>query len=163
NTVYQLLAMRLGGDPQLEAADRLLLMPALLGAWLCGVGVNELTDATTTGCYDPAGGTWAVGLLDRARAAGRPLAGGARPGTGEGGRLRPEVDAGAARVVATASHDTAAAVVAVPFATGQGAAYVSSGTWSLVGVEVPRPVLGPAALAANLTNEAGVAGTWRLL
>src|SRR5262249_23554199 len=75
----------------------------------------------------------------------------------------PELELGGARVVATASHDTASAVAAVPFEPGRAGAYVSSGTWSLVGVERSAPVMGPDALAANLTNESGVDGTFRVL
>src|SRR5205085_9483166 len=65
NSIYQLLAMRLSGDPQLEAADRLLMIPALFTAWLCGRRANELTDASTTACYDLAAGGWALDLLGR--------------------------------------------------------------------------------------------------
>jgi rhamnulokinase len=162
NSVYQLLAMRVRDDPMLEAGRELLMMPALLSAWLCGVAVNELTDASTTGCYDPVSGGWALDLMERLDVPGRLFGEVVPPGT-ELDRLLPELESGACRVIATASHDTAAAVAAVPFEPGRSAAYVSSGTWSLVGVEVARPALVPAALAANLTNEAGLAGTWRLL
>ncbi|HXM58974.1 MAG TPA: rhamnulokinase family protein [Candidatus Dormibacteraeota bacterium] len=162
NTVYQLLAMRLAGDPQLDAADRLVLMPALFSAWLGGTAVNELTDASTTGCYDPRAGGWALDVLERLDIPGRLFGEIVPPGT-DLGPVLPALDLGRPRVVATASHDTASAVAAVPFEPGRAGAYVSSGTWSLVGVEASEPVIGPDALAANLTNEAGVDGTVRLL
>jgi rhamnulokinase len=162
NSLYQLLAMRLVDDPQLEAADRLLMMPALFTTWLCGSRASELTDVSTTGCYDPRARGWALELLDvldiPARIFGEIVA----PGT-ELGPLLPRLGLGTARVVATASHDTASAVAAVPFEPDRAGAYISSGTWSLVGLELSAPVIEPAALAANLTNEAGAAGTVRLL
>jgi len=160
NSVYQLLAMRRAGDPQLEAADRLLMMPALLTAWLCGHAASELTDVSTTGCWDPAAGAWAAGVLDRLGIPTGILGEVVAPGTPLGPPL-PELGLRAAQVVATASHDTASAVAAVPLQPGD--AYISSGTWSLVGLERPAPVTGPDALAANLTNELGVDGTVRLL
>ena len=162
NTLYQLLAMSLQGDPQLEASERLLMMPALFSAWLCGGRASELTDVSTTGCYDPVAGGWAYDLLGRLGIPTLVFGEVVAPGT-ELGPLLPELDLGAARVVATASHDTASAVAGVPFEAGRPGAYISSGTWSLVGLECPAPVIGPAALAANLTNEAGVGGTVRLL
>jgi rhamnulokinase len=162
NSLYQLLAMRLQDDPQLEAADRLLMMPALFTAWLCGSRASELTDVSTTGCYDPVEGGWALDLLDRLDIPTRLLGEIVPPGT-ELGPVLPQLELGTARVVATASHDTASAVAAVPFEPGRAGAYISSGTWSLVGLERPAPAIGPAALAANLTNEAGVAGSFRLL
>jgi rhamnulokinase len=162
NTVYQLLAMRLAGDPQLAAAGELLMLPALFTRWLCGGGASELTDVSTTGCYDPAAGRWAADVLDRLEIPAGLLGEVVPPGTDLGPPL-PELELGGARVVATASHDTASAVAAVPFEPGRTGAFVSSGTWSLVGLERAGPETGPAALAANLTNEAGVAGTVRLL
>jgi rhamnulokinase len=162
NSLYQLLAMSLEGDPQLEAAERLLMMPALFTAWLCGSRASELTDVSTTGCYDPIARGWALDLLDRLHIPADIFGEVVEPGT-DLGPLLPELELGAARAVATASHDTASAVVAVPFEPGQNGAYISSGTWSLVGLERPTPETGPAALAANLTNEAGVGGSIRLL
>lgn len=161
-TLSQLLAMRLAGDPRLEVADRLVMMPALLTAWLCGRAADELTEVSTTGCYDAAGRGWALDLLDRLDIPARFLGEVVAPGTDLGPPL-PELELGAARVVATASHDTASAVAAVPFEPGAAGAYISSGTWSLVGLERPAPVTTAAALAAGLTNEAGVAGTVRVL
>ncbi len=162
NTLYQLLAMTLRRDPQLEAADRLLMMPALFTAWLCGSRASELTAVSTTGCWDPFAGGWALDLLDRFGIPTRLFGEVVAPGT-DLGSIRPDLGLGSARVLATASHDTASAVAAVPFEAGRTGAYISSGTWSLVGLERTVPLTGPAALAANLTNEAGVAGRVRLL
>jgi rhamnulokinase len=162
NTLYQLLAMRLSNDPRLEVAERLLTMPALLAGWLCGGSADELTDASTTGCYDAGRQGWAFDLLDRLDIPAHVFGEVVEPGTVLG-PLLPELELGSARVVAVASHDTASAVAAVPFERGGAGAYISSGTWSLVGVETAAPVTTSAALAANLTNEAGVAGSVRLL
>src|SRR5436853_5032301 len=142
NSVYQLLAMRLADDPQLAAADRLLMMPALFTAWLCGGRASELTAASTTGCYDPFAHGWALDVLDRLSIPARIFGEVVEPGT-DLGPLLPELELGPAQVVATTSHDTAAAVVAVPFTPGPVSAYISSGTWSLVGLELPAPTPGP--------------------
>jgi rhamnulokinase len=152
NTLYQLLA-----EPDLERADRLLLMPDLINHFLCGSTVGEYTIATTTQCYDVRQGDWARDLLGQVGIPERIFPPVVPPGTVLG-----ELDAGARpRVVATASHDTASAVAAVPLSPGM--AYLSSGTWSLLGLELHQPVVNAASLQANLTNEGGVAGTIRLL
>jgi rhamnulokinase len=165
NTVFELGAMAAEGDPALGAADTLLLVPDLLHFWLCGALTSELTNATTTQCFDPRSGGWAIDLLERLDVPSRVLPEVVQPGTrlasldrevGEATRL------GDAAVVAVATHDTGSAVAAVPF-RAPGAAFISAGTWSLVGVEVREPVVTDASFAANLTNEGGVAGTFRLL
>jgi len=162
NTLYQLLALVKSGDPHLEAADRLLTMPALMAYWLCGVQADEFTDATTTQCYDARAGGWATDLLDRLDIPSRIFGDVVQPGT-KLGSLRPELALGQVKLIAPGTHDTASAVAAVPFSPGRLAAYISSGTWSLVGLEMPHPVINAAALDSNLTNEGGVAGTFRLL
>ena len=162
NTLYQLLALVAAHDPQLESADRLLTMPGLLAYWLTGVKADEFTDATTTQCYDPRMGGWALDLLERLGIPGRIFGEVVPPGT-ELGKSRPGLGLKSASVIAPGTHDTASAVAAVPFESSRQAAYISSGTWSLVGVEVPKPVINEVALEANLTNEGGVAGTFRLL
>jgi rhamnulokinase len=165
NTVFELGAMAVEGDPALEAAETLLLIPDLLHYWLCGTRASELTNATTTQCFDPHSGTWAADLLERLGVPSRFLPDVVQPGTklarlsdpvAEETRLRD------AHVVAVATHDTGSAVAAVPF-NHRGSAFISAGTWSLVGLEVERPVITDAAFAANLTNEGGVGGTFRLL
>ena len=162
NTLYQLAAER---PERLARAETLLLVPDLLHFWLCGARVTERTNASTTQLYDPRSGDWAYALLDALKLPARLLPPIVEAGT-DLGELSEEVarETGlyGARVIAPATHDTASAVAAVP-ARGHAWAYVSSGTWSLVGVETPAPVLTDAARLANLTNEAGVGGTTRLL
>jgi rhamnulokinase len=164
NTLFQLAAER--DAPRLAAAATLLTIPDLLAYRLSGRIAGERTVASTTQLLDVRSGEWARDLLAELRVpdailpplveAGSPL-----------GPLRAELAAAAGldpapQVIAVAAHDTASAVVAVPHA-GREAAYISSGTWSLVGLELDEPVTSDDALAANLTNERGVAGTIRLL
>lgn len=166
NTIYQLASER--GTPLLGAARTLLLLPDLLGYWLTGEVGAERTNASTTGLYDATTRSWADDLAARLeipaevlpplRDAGS-LVGPLLPQVAEAVGRRPQ-DA-PVPVVAVGSHDTASAVVGVP---GEGDfAYISSGTWSLVGLELDEPVLTEAARAANFTNEAGVDGTVRYL
>jgi rhamnulokinase len=161
NTLFQLLAVDRLGD-----AATMLLIPDLLGYWLTGERVAEATNASTTQLLDARSGEWAHELIERLGLPTRIFPSVVDPGTVRGGLLDHVAEAsGLARatpVVSVASHDTASAVVAAPLAE-PGAAYISSGTWSLVGLELDRPVLTVAARAANLTNERGFAGTTRLL
>jgi rhamnulokinase len=164
NTIYQLAAA--ARTPQLAAARTLLLIPDLLAYWLTGQVGAELTNASTTQLYNVRTQTWAAGLMARAGIPAHLFPPLRLPGTVIGD-LRPEVLglAGLAKplpVIAVGSHDTASAVVGVP-AQGRDFAYISCGTWSLVGVELDRPVLTEASRAANFTNEAGVDGTIRYL
>jgi rhamnulokinase len=160
NTLYQLMAMAAAGDPQLEVAERLLPMPALLAHWLGGAPACERTMATTTQCFDVRAGAWALDLLAHLGVPTGIFGEVVEPGTDLGPLLG---ERGAARVIAPGTHDTASAVAAVPFAPGRQAAFLSAGTWSLVGMELDRPVVSDAAREANLSNEGGVAGTVRLL
>jgi rhamnulokinase len=172
NTIYQLAAA--ARTPQLAAARTLLLIPDLLAYWLTGEIGAEVTNASTTQLYDTRTRDWAWDLIGRA---GLPA--GLFPALREPGSvigtLRRELAAepglaglggsregGPLPVIATGSHDTASAVVAVP-ARGADFAYISCGTWSLVGVELDQPVLTEASRAANFTNETGVDGTIRYL
>ena len=167
NTACQLVAASRAG--QLDGAATLLLIPDLLAYWLTGEAGAELTNASTTQLYDPRAGSWAwdvIGRLGLPRGLFPPLR---QPGTVTG-PLRPELAAepglaglaGRLPVIAVGSHDTASAVVGVP-AAGRDFAYISCGTWSLVGVELDRPVLTGASRAANFANETGVDGTIRYL
>ncbi len=165
NSVFQLYAMKLAGSPGLEAADRLLMMPDLLSYWLTGVKANELTDASTTQFYNPVRKGWALGLMNRLGLPAGILGDIVYPGTRLGPLLphvAEETGAGPAPVFATASHDTAAAVAAVP-AEGEDWCYISSGTWSLMGLELNAPVVNREALALNVTNEIGFGGSVRFL
>jgi rhamnulokinase len=164
NTVYQLAAAR--GTPQMEAARRMLLIPDLLAHWLTGAQVSEVTNASTTGLLDARTRTWAAELTARLDVSDGLLTPLVEPGTVVGA-LREHVLAetgltGPVPVVAVGSHDTASAVVGVPAAT-RNFAYVATGTWSLVGVELDAPVLTEASRAANFSNELGVDGTVRYL
>jgi rhamnulokinase len=161
NTLYQLLAMR--GSPLLEAAETMLLIPDLINYWLTGEKTCEYTNATTTQLLDFEG-RWSHDLFGRMGLPTRVLAPVVPPAT-ELGPLLPDVaeEIGAGPpVFAVASHDTASAVVAVP-AHDEDFAYISSGTWSLVGVETPEPVVTREAMEANFTNEGGFGGKTRLL
>jgi rhamnulokinase len=168
NTLYQLIASQERTPELLAGADRLLLMPDFFHWCLCGSAAVEFTNATTTQFFDPLARTWAFDLLRRFNLPTHVLGEVVPPGTNLG-TLRPDVRAatglGAIPVVAPATHDTGSAVAAVPTAHTGGAnwAYISSGTWSLVGVVLAQANLSPATLARNLTNEGGVDGTYRLL
>ena len=165
NTLYQLYATRLARPHLLDQARTLLMMPDLLHYWLTGTQAGEYTIATTTQFYDPRAGGWARDLLEKLGLPSRLLPEIVPPGTNLGPLLASvaeEAGVNRAPVVAPGSHDTASAVAAVP-AEGADWAYLSSGTWSLLGTEVAAPVINPEALAANFTNEGGVWGTIRLL
>ncbi len=163
NSLYQLLTM--AGGPELEAAQTLLFMPDLFNYWLCGVKANEYTIASSSQCLDAAQRSWAFDLLDKMGIPGRIFGEIVPAGTILGKVCREVADeTGCAPipVVAVGCHDTASAVAAVPAETPD-FIYLSSGTWSLMGMEVPQPVITPASLAYNVTNEGGVFGTIRLL
>lgn len=163
NTLPQLLTEL--GSARLAAAETMLTIPDLLTYWLSGDRVAEVTNASTTQLLDVHSRAWDRELVNRTGLPARILPPLREPGV-PGGALRPEVVAATgltdARVVAVASHDTASAVAAIP-ATGTDFAYVSSGTWSLVGLELEAPVVTEAARAAGFTNEAGLDGTVRFL
>jgi rhamnulokinase len=165
NTVFELGAMAAERNPALDAADSLLMIPDLIQYWLCGERTSEFTNATTTQCFDPRTGGWATELLERLDVPARLLPEVVQPGTKLAPLSAPVADEtrlGDAHVVAVATHDTGSAVAAVPFRRPD-SVFISTGTWSLVGLEVEAPVIDDAAFAANLTNEGGVGGTFRLL
>ena len=164
NTVYQLAAEQ--SDGLLDLADSMLLIPDLIGFQLTGTRVAELTNASTTGLVGVETGEWDYELMERLGLEASVLPRLVSPGASLGG-LRPDVaaDLGApagVEVVAVGSHDTASAVVAVPMRP-ESAAYISCGTWGLVGVELEQPVTTDAAREANFTNEGGVDGRVRFL
>ncbi|NOZ30069.1 MAG: rhamnulokinase [Chloroflexi bacterium] len=165
NTLYQLIALKRAGAPQLEVADQLLMMPDLFHYFLTGERVVEFTDATTTQCHNPRTGDWAWELIDRVGLPRRIFTPVIQPGT-RIGRLLPHIaeETGVVNVdvIAPASHDTGSAVAAVP-ARGEDWAYISLGTWALMGIEVRTPILTQEAQEANFTNEGGVDGTYRFL
>ena len=164
NTLYQLAVDAEAG--LIDESVRMLMIPDLLGFWLTGEQVVERTNGSTTGLLEVATGDWNATMIDKLglpRTLFPPLVDAGR----RIGSLRTEVAAevGAPtslELIAVGSHDTASAVVGVPMVE-PGAAYVSSGTWSLVGVELDRPVLSDDSREANFTNEGGVDGKIRYL
>jgi rhamnulokinase len=162
NSIYQLAVDHDAGV--IDDTTRMLMIPDLLGFWLTGEQVAERTNASTTGLLDVTNGAWNATLIDKVGLSHSLFPSLVDPGT-RIGSLRDDVAAevgAAVDVIAVGSHDTASAVVGVPM-TEPGAAYVSSGTWSLVGVELDRPVLTEESREANFTNEGGVDGTIRYL
>lgn len=164
NTLYQLMAAQ--GTAQLESAKHLLLVPDLLTYWLTGELGTELTNASTTQLMDPGTGRWShevatrlgidLNLFPPLRHPGDPA-----------GHLLPQVldETGLTTptpLTTVASHDTASAVAAVP-ATTENFAYISTGTWSLAGLELTSPIRMEASREANFTNELGIDGTVRYL
>ncbi len=171
NTLFQLLAMRLENSPLLDVAETFLMMPDLFHWLLCGTKANEVTDASTTQLLDPRTRRWSAELIGEMGLGIERLLGElVEPGT-KLGMLTEQVAAdtglSGVEVVAPGSHDTASAVMAVP-AEGQRSerpdwCYISLGTWALMGVETPQPVLSEECLRYTFTNEGGVGGTIRLL
>ena len=165
NSLYQFYALKLAASPALACARTLLFMPDLLNYWLTGVACSELTIASTSQFYDPRRKAWAHDLLERLGLPAHILPKIVAPGT-RLGALLPSVGEpaglGAVPVYATACHDTASAVAAVP-AQGSNWCYISSGTWSLMGAELDEPIIDDQVLAQNLTNEIGAAGKIRFL
>ncbi|GIE75396.1 carbohydrate kinase [Actinoplanes philippinensis] len=153
NTVYQLIAAE--PTAQYAAADRLLMIPDLLAYWLTGGIGAEYTNASTTGLLDVRTREWSWPLISELGLRARLLPPVRHPGDRIG-------LFGGTPVIAVGSHDTASAVVAVP-AEGDDFAYISCGTWSLVGLELDAPVLSEESRAANFTNEGGVDSTIRYL
>ncbi len=164
NSIYQLAVDHEAGV--IDDKTRMLMLPDLLGFWLTGEQVAERTNASTTGLLDIGTGSWNTALIDKLSLPRSlfPLL--VDPGTRIGALsddVRQEIGGlQTVDVIAVGSHDTASAVVGVPM-TEAGAAYVSSGTWSLVGVELDRPVLTEDSREANFTNEGGVDGKIRYL
>jgi rhamnulokinase len=162
NSIYQLAVDQEAGV--INSTTRMLMLPDLLGFWLTGEQIGERTNASTTGLLDVSTGSWNATLIDKLSLPRSLFPSLIDPGS-RIGSLRDDVavEVGAALdVIAVGSHDTASAVVGVPM-TEPGAAYISSGTWSLVGVELDRPVLTEESREANFTNEGGVDGKIRYL
>ncbi len=169
NTSLQLLAAKLANSPALASADRLLFMPDLLAYWLCGVASNEVTNCSTSQLFDPTTRNWSTPMIEALGLPRSIFSDPVEPGTPLA-PLRDEVArlTGADKlshpiqVIATASHDTASAVAAVP-ATGDDHVWISCGTWSILGIVSESPHLDEKARACGLSNELGVHGTTRLL
>jgi rhamnulokinase len=162
NTLFQLHAAATRTPEVLARAEAFLTIPDLLNYWLTGRRQCEYTNATTTQMIDARTRTWAVGLLEALDLPAGILQPITEPGTAIG-RVDPDASAVLAGtpVVVPACHDTAAAVASVP--AGGRTAFLSSGTWSLLGTELPAPIVTPRARELNFTNEGGVCGSTRLL
>jgi rhamnulokinase len=165
NSLYQWYAAKLADAPALKVAKKLLFMPDMFNYWLTGVAKAEKTIASTSQFYDPRKKAFAGEMLARLGLDASILCEVIDPGT-KLGPLLPDIaefsGLGAVPVYASGGHDTADAVVAVP-AKGEDWCYISSGTWSLMGVELDEPVINAESLAENFTNEAGAAGKIRFL
>ncbi len=163
NTLYQLFAMAEQPAPALQIAETFLTTPDLLNYWLSGRKACEFTMATTTQCYNPRERAWSKPLLD---VLGIPLhifPEVVQPGTVLGvvlPEIAEELGCGRVPVIAPACHDTGSAVAAVP-AENENFAWISSGTWSIMGAEASDPIVNAQSLKYNFTNEGGVNGTWR--
>jgi rhamnulokinase len=165
NSLFQLLALQRDRSPLLDAAETLLFMPDLFHFWFTGVKVNELTDASTSQMYDPNAKGWAYPLMQAFGLPARILGSIVAPGTMLGplrGSVATDTGLNPVPVIAPAAHDTGSAVAAVP-AQGASWAYISSGTWSLMGVELAAPLIDEKVHHYNFTNEGGVGGTIRFL
>ena len=164
NTLYQLYAAKRDTPELLRAAQFMVTIPDLFHYWMTGNAVCEFTNATTTQMVNPVSRTWATSLMDRLALPSRLPAPIVEPGTVVG-KLMAGVGSGSslcgAPVIAPASHDTGSAVAAI--AARDGTAFLSSGTWSLLGTEIDAPIINSEALRLNFTNEGGIAGTTRLL
>ena len=166
NTLYQLLAMKKMGDPTLDVADTMLFMPDLLAYFLTGEKATEYTIASTSQLINPHTRDWAYGLIEKFGLPTKMLTKIQPAGTVRGLLLKQiadEVGMEQVPVIAVGSHDTASAVAAVPAREGSSFAYISSGTWSLLGAEITEPLSSVEVMKANYTNEGGINGTTRLL
>ena len=161
NTLYQLLAVSRDNPWMLDAASRMLMLPSLFNFWFTGEKADELSIASTSQMFDPRSSTWAEPMLEKLGIPTRILGKIVQPGTVLG-KLRPTiaVETGSSEIpfVAPATHDTGSAVAAVP-AVGKDYAYISCGTWSLVGIESDEPIINDRARELNFTNEGGVGST----
>jgi rhamnulokinase len=156
NTLYQLYALHLQNAPALTHASQLLFSPDLLTYWLTGQKIAERTIASTSQCYNPQTQTWAHDLLHTAGIRNDLFADLVDPGT-------PIGTVEGVSVIAAGGHDTACAFAAVPTDSTEQAAFLSSGTWSLLGCELPKPRINHHVLEKNFTNEVGVCNTIRFL
>lgn len=167
NTLYQLLAMRQSGSPLLEMAETLLFMPDLLHYLFTGQRKTEFSIASTSQMYDPRKKQWAYELLKALDLPAHFLTPIVPCGTPVGPLLSDVAQecgvTSAIPVIAPAGHDTASAVVSVPTEGGDDWCYISSGTWSLMGVELPEPIINEKSARYNYTNEGGIGGSIRFL
>jgi len=165
NTLYQLFSMKRINSPILEKAKTMLLMPDVFNYFLTGEKITEYTIASTTQMMNPRNGKWARSLIDKLEIPGNILTDIIDAGTVIGKinkNIKQELNIADVPVIAVAGHDTGSAVVSVP-ADQEKFAYLSSGTWSLLGVELPQPIINETTFSLDYTNEGGYNRTTRLL
>ncbi len=165
NTLYQMRALVKKSPHKLAAATKLLFMPDLFNYLLTGVAKGEFSIVSTSQMYDPRKRAWATEMLEKIGIPTRILPDIIPTGTVLGPLLdsvAKECEVSPATVIATAGHDTASAVASVP-ASGGSWCYISSGTWSLMGVELAEPIINDKSVAYNYTNEGGIGGSIRFL
>ena len=169
NTLYQFLTMKWCKSPLLDVAESFLMIPDLFHWLLSGVKSNEFTNATTTQFFDPVKNDWAKPLLESFGLPTHLLGPISAPGTSLGPLRKKVAEATGLsnlQVVLPGSHDTASAVMSVPTASATGKTdwcYISLGTWALMGIESPQPVVNETVSELNFTNEGGIGGTMRIL
>jgi rhamnulokinase len=170
NTLFQLVAMKLQNSPLLDAAESFLMIPDLFHWLLTGIKANEFTDASTTQFYNPRTKGWSTRLFDCFGLPTRILGEIVPPSTRLGGLRQSVAEATgltSAQVILPGTHDTASAVMSVPAESPPSDqprwCYISSGTWSLMGVETSNPIITDRCRELNFTNEGGVGGTTRVL
>ena len=164
NTVYQFMALKREHPEQLARAKRFLMIPDYLNWRLTGVAANEYTNATTTGMVNAESCDWDPWVLERLGVDASLFSTPAMPGTSLG-RLLPHIAERVGydtEVILPATHDTGSAYLAVP-AQDKGSVFISSGTWSLLGVESKHPITSDAAREQNFTNEGGYQRRYRVL
>lgn len=166
NTIYQLLADKLSGSPALENAETMLMIPDLFNYFLTGEKVTEYSIASTSQLYNSVTDDWAWPLIEKLGLPKKIFTKVIHPGQMMG-RVLPsiaeELGIGTVPVAAVASHDTASAVAAVPAEKDESYVYISCGTWSLLGVEIDKPLINEASAKYNFTNEGGINKTIRFL
>ncbi len=165
NTIYQLYAMIMANDPILAIADKLLFMPDLMNYLLTGEAKSEFTIATTSQLFNPTTMDWDEDIIRKLGIERSLLQEVVKPGTEIGllnQNISRAIDVEGIKVIAVASHDTASAIVSVP-AEAENWIYLSSGTWSLMGVENKEPIIDQRSRLYNFTNEGGTEGTFRFL
>lgn len=165
NTLFQLFAAKKFDPGLFDRVERLLFMPDLFNYYLSGVICSEYTISTTSQLLNPITKTWETELFDGLEVPVSIMQSIVQPGTKLGmlkGCLAEDLSLPGVGVTAVATHDTASAIASVP-AGGENWAYISSGTWSLMGVEIASPIISAEVLASNFTNEGGVSGSIRFL
>lgn len=166
NTIFQLMAAKKNGDSALSCAKKFLMMPDIFNFFLTGVMKNEYTEASTSQLLDPVKKEWDKELIEKAGINPDIFCDIVKPGTVIGtltDEICEELGCPKIPVIAVGSHDTASAVASVPAGDDYTYAYISSGTWALMGCEIDEPCVNDATFKYDITNEGGVGDKIRLL